>query len=85
MSNRPSSTPPQPSDAGKEAMARARAARAVLREQNQQKEQQQKEKDLRRRAFRKNTACRTCTVYAALNVIYFFVYLAVIYPQLVAH
>ena len=80
MSNRPSSTPPQPSDAGKEAMARARAARAVLREQNQKKELQQKEKDLRRRAFRKNTACRTCTVYAALNVIYFFVYLAVIYP-----
>ena len=78
MSNRPDLTPA--SESGKEAIARARTARALLRAQKEQKEQKQKEKQLRLRALRKNTAYRTCTVYTALNIVYFFVYLAVIYP-----
>ena len=42
MSNRPDLTPNPSSDPGKEALARARAARAVLREQEQIKEHKQK-------------------------------------------
>ncbi len=80
MSNRPDTTPTPPSDPGKEALARAKAARAVLREQQERKEQQQKESLLRRRLLMKNTAYRTCIVYTALNILYFFVYIAVIYP-----
>ena len=76
MSNRQTT----PSDPGKEALARARTARALLREQQEQKERQQAEKQLQRRAFCRNTAIRTCLVYTALNILYFFVYLAVIYP-----
>ena len=80
MSNRPELTPNSSSDPGKEALARARAARAVLREQEQMKEQKQKESLMRRRLLWKNTACRTCMIYTALNILYFLVYLAVIYP-----
>ena len=69
-----------PSDSGKEALARVRTARALLREQQEQKERQQAEKQRLRRAFVRNTLLRTCTVYTALNILYFFVYLAVIYP-----
>ncbi len=80
MSNRPDLTPNPSSDPGKEALARARAARAVLREQEQIKEQKQQESALRRRLFYKNTARRTCMLYAALNLVYFLIYIAVIYP-----
>ncbi len=80
MSNRPDLTPNPSSDPGKEALARARAARAVLREQEQIKEQRQLESQMRRRQLFKNTARRTCMIYTALNLIYFIVYIAVIYP-----
>ena len=80
MSNRPDLTPNPSPDPGKEALARARAARAVLREQEQIKEQRQQEAEARRRRLFKNTARRTCMIYAALNLIYFLVYIAVIYP-----
>lgn len=80
MSNRPDITPNPSSDPGKEALARARAARAVLREQEQIKEQKQQESLLRRRRLLKNTAGRTCMIYTALNILYFLVYIAVIYP-----
>ena len=76
MSNRQIS----PSDPGKEALARARTARALLREQEEQKEKQQQEKQRLRRAFVRNTLCRTALVYTVLNVLYFLIYLAVIYP-----
>ena len=80
MSNRPDLTPNPSSDPGKEALARARAARAVLREQEQIKEQKQKESQARRRLFLKNTAARTCILYTALNILYFLIYIAVIFP-----
>lgn len=80
MSNRPDITPNPSSDPGKEALARARAARAVLREQEQIKEQKQQESLVRRRLLLKNTATRTCTLYTVLNILYFFIYIAVIYP-----
>lgn len=80
MSNRPDTTPNPPSDPGKEALARARAARAVLREQQEQKERRQQETQQRRRLLLKNTARRTCTVYTVLNLLYFLIYIAVIFP-----
>lgn len=80
MSNHPETTPNPSSDPGKEALARARAARAVLREQQLLKEQRQREKQMRRRLLLKNTAQRTCNVYTVLNILYFFIYFAVIYP-----
>ena len=80
MSNRPDLTPNPTPDPGKEALARARAARAVLREQEQIREQRRQESQVRRRRLFKNTARRTCTIYAALNILYFLVYIAVIYP-----
>ena len=80
MSNRPDLTPNPSSDPGKEALARARAARAVLREQEQIKEQKQKESLLLRRRLLNNTAHRTCMIYTVLNILYFLVYIAVIYP-----
>lgn len=78
MSNRPDTS--SPGDPGKEALARARAARAVLREQEALKVKQQQDALIRRRAFFKNTLCRTAVLYTVLNVVYFFVYLAVIFP-----
>jgi len=80
MSNRPDNTPTPASDPGKEALARARAARAVLREQQALKEQRRQQAQIRRRLLLKNTARRTCCVYTLLNVLYFFIYFAVIYP-----
>jgi len=76
MSNRPESN--SSADPGKEALARARTARALLREQNEIKEQRQKEKQRLAHAFRINTARRTCAIYTVLNIVYFLIYLAVI-------
>ncbi len=80
MSNRPDNTPTSAPDPGKEALARARAARAVLREQQALKEQRRLQAQIRRRLLLKNTAQRTCIVYTVLNVLYFILYFAVIYP-----
>ncbi len=80
MSKQPEQPHSRQTDPGREALARARAARSVLREQQEQREQQKQQSLRRRRALLKHTVLRTCCIYTALNILYFFVYLAVIYP-----
>ncbi|MBO5649792.1 MAG: hypothetical protein J6S76_07765 [Clostridia bacterium] len=73
-------SPERHSESEREALARARTAKAILREQEAERKRQTELRQQRSSAFFRSTGYLCCMLYALLNLLQFAAYAVIIFP-----